>query len=312
MILAIDVGNSNIVLGCIDEGKILNTVSIQTNDGCSAVEYAIKLKDILALYDIDPKGFDGAIMSSVVPQLTGALQEAMRILTGVKCLVVGPGMKTGMNVRIDDPGTLAGDLVVGSVAATNYYGTPCIVLDMGTATTMVVIDQKGSYIGGAILAGVKLSLNALASGTSLLPDISISAPKKCIATNTVDSMRSGAVYGTAAMIDGMVERMEAELGMECRIIATGGLARFITPLCKREIICDDDLLLKGLWFLYQKIKNKKLEKFSAAWEHAAVFCVIGIIRDHCALFRLHSIDKQPPSLREVARRSRDGRSYTVL
>ena len=255
MILAIDVGNSNIVLGCIDEGKILNTVSIQTNDGCSAVEYAIKLKDILALYDIDPKGFDGAIMSSVVPQLTGALQEAVRILTGVKCLVVGPGMKTGMNVRIDDPGTLAGDLVVGSVAATNYYGTPCIVLDMGTATTMVVIDQKGSYIGGAILAGVKLSLNALASGTSLLPDISISAPKKCIATNTVDSMRSGAVYGTAAMIDGMVERMEAELGMECRIIATGGLARFITPLCKREIICDDDLLLKGLWFLYQK--NKK-------------------------------------------------------
>ena len=255
MILAIDVGNSNIVLGCIDEGKILNTVSIQTNDGCSAVEYAIKLKDILALYDIDPKGFDGAIMSSVVPQLTGALQEAVRILTGVKCLVVGPGMKTGMNVRIDDPGTLAGDLVVGSVAATNYYGTPCIVLDMGTATTMVVIDQKGSYLGGAILAGVKLSLNALASGTSLLPDISISAPKKCIATNTVDSMRSGAVYGTAAMIDGMVERMEAELGMECRIIATGGLARFITPLCKREIICDDDLLLKGLWFLYQK--NKK-------------------------------------------------------
>lgn len=255
MILAIDVGNSNIVLGCIDEGKILNTVSIQTNDGCSAVEYAIKLKDILALYDIDPKGFDGAIMSSVVPQLTGALQEAVRILTGVKCLVVGPGMKTGMNVRIDDPGTLAGDLVVGSVAATNYYGTPCIVLDMGTATTMVVIDQKGSYLGGAILAGVKLSLNALASGTSLLPDISISAPKKCIATNTVDSMRSGAVYGTAAMIDGMLERMEAELGMECRIIATGGLARFITPLCKREIICDDDLLLKGLWFLYQK--NKK-------------------------------------------------------
>lgn len=255
MILAIDVGNSNIVLGCIDEGKILNTVSIQTNDGCSAVEYAIKLKDILALYDIDPKGFDGAIMSSVVPQLTGALQEAVRILTGVKCLVVGPGMKTGMNVRIDDPGTLAGDLVVGSVAATNYYGTPCIVLDMGTATTMVVIDQKGSYLGGAILAGVKLSLSALAAGTSLLPDISISAPKKAIATNTVDSMRSGAVFGTAAMIDGMVERMEAELGMECRIIATGGLARFITPLCKREIICDDDLLLKGLWFLYQK--NKK-------------------------------------------------------
>ena len=255
MILAIDVGNTNIVLGCIDEGRILNIVRIQTNDRCSAVEYAIKLKDILDLYGIDYRGFEGAIISSVVPPLTQALQEAVKLLTGVDALIVGPGMKTGMNVRIDDPGTLAGDLVIGSVAAMNCYGTPCIVLDMGTATTMVVIDDKGCYLGGAILAGVKLSLSALASGTSLLPDISISAPKKCIATNTVDSMRSGAVYGTAAMIDGMVERMEAELGMECKIIATGGLAPFITPLCKREIICDDDLLLKGLWILYQK--NKK-------------------------------------------------------
>ena len=255
MILAIDVGNSNIVLGCIDEGRILNIVRIQTNDKCSAVEYAIKLKDILDLYGIDYRGFEGAIISSVVPPLTQALQEAVKLLTGVDALIVGPGMKTSMNVRIDDPGTLAGDLVIGSVAAMNCYGTPCIVLDMGTATTMVVIDDKGCYLGGAILAGVKLSLSALASGTSLLPDISISAPKKCIATNTVDSMRSGAVYGTAAMIDGMVERMEAELGMECKIIATGGLAPFITPLCKREIICDNDLLLKGLWILYQK--NKK-------------------------------------------------------
>lgn len=255
MILAIDVGNTNIVLGCIDEGRILNIVRIQTNDRCSAVEYAIKLKDILDLYGIDYRGFEGAIISSVVPPLTQALQEAVKLLTGVDALIVGPGMKTGMNVRIDDPGTLAGDLVIGSVAAMNCYGTPCIVLDMGTATTMVVIDDKGCYLGGAILAGVKLSLSALASGTSLLPDISISAPKKCIATNTVDSMRSGAVYGTAAMIDGMVERMEAELGMECKIIATGGLAPFITPLCKREIICDNDLLLKGLWILYQK--NKK-------------------------------------------------------
>ncbi|MBQ8216545.1 MAG: type III pantothenate kinase [Oscillospiraceae bacterium] len=255
MILAIDVGNTNIVLGCIDEGKILNIVRIQTNDKCSAVEYAIKLKDILDLYGIDHGGFEGAIISSVVPPLTHALQEAVRLLIGVDAVIVGPGMKTGMNVRIDDPGTLAGDLVVGSVAAINCYGTPCIVLDMGTATTMVVIDDKGCYLGGAILAGVKLSLSALAEGTSLLPDISISAPKKCIATNTVDSMRSGAVYGTAAMIDGMVERMEAELGMECKIIATGGLAPFITPLCKREVICDNDLLLKGLWILYQK--NKK-------------------------------------------------------
>ena len=255
MILAIDVGNTNIVLGCIDEGKILNTVRIQTNDKCSAVDYAIKLKDSLDIYGIPHECFEGAIISSVVPQLTAALQEAVKLLCGVRCVVVGPGMKTGMNVRIDDPGTLAGDLVVGSVAAMSCYGTPCIVLDLGTATTIVAIDEKGCYLGGAILAGVKLSLRALASGTSLLPDISISAPKKCIATNTVDSMRSGAVFGTAAMIDGMIERMEAELGTSCKIVATGGLAQFIAPHCKREILCDDDLLLKGLWILYQK--NKK-------------------------------------------------------
>lgn len=252
MILAIDVGNTNTVLGCIEDGKILNIVRIQTSIGHTAVEYAIKLKDVLELYNIDKDGFEGAIMSCVVPPVADALKNAVKLLLGIDCMMVGPGMKTGLNVRIDDPGTLAGDLVVGSVAAMSCYGVPCIVLDMGTATTMVVIDEKGCYLGGAILAGVKLSLNALAAGTSLLPDISISAPKKSIATNTVDSMRSGAVYGTAAMIDGMVERMEAELGRECKIIATGGIAPFITPLCKREIICDDDLLLKGLWILYQK------------------------------------------------------------
>ena len=206
------------------------------------------------MFGIDSRGFEGAIISSVVPSVTEALKEAVKKLTGLDCMVVGPGMRTGMNVRIDDPGTLAGDLVVGSVAAMNFYGSPAIVLDMGTATTMVVIDQNRCYRGGAILPGVKLSYAALAAGTSLLPDISIAPPKKCIATNTVDSMRSGAVFGTAAMLDGMIDRMEAELGYPCTVIATGGLASSITPYCKRKIICDDDLLLKGLWYLYQKNK----------------------------------------------------------
>ena len=161
-------------------------------------------------------------------------------------------MKTGMNVRIDDPGTVAGDLIVGGVAAMQFYGTPVIVLDLGTATTATVIDEKGSFRGGAIMPGVKLSYGALAAGTSLLPDISITPPKKCIATNTVDCMRSGAVFGTAAMIDGLIDRMEAELGQPCTVVATGGLASSITPYCRREIVCDDDLLLKGMWVLYEK------------------------------------------------------------
>ncbi len=252
MILAIDVGNTNIVMGCIREGQILQVARFQTEAGRTAAEYTIKLKQMLDFYGIDPKGFSGAILSSVVPPVTGALLEAVKSLTGRDCLLVGPGIKTGMNVRIDDPGTLAGDLLVGSVAAMELYGAPVIVLDMGTATTLVAVDQNRNFIGGAILAGVKLSLSALASGTSLLPDISITPPPKCIGSNTVDCMRSGAVYGTAAMIDGMVARMEQELGYPCKVVATGGLARSVTAYCNRDILCDDDLLLKGLWLLYQK------------------------------------------------------------
>lgn len=252
MILAVDVGNTNIVLGCIENGEIVNIVRIQTNISQTADEYAIKLKDILEIYGVDPCSFEGAIMSSVVPPVTGRLQRAIKFVTGLDCLMVGPGMKTGMNLRIDDPGTLAGDIVVGSVAAMNCYGTPCIVIDMGTATTIIAVDSNSCYLGGAIIPGVKLSYAALSSGTSLLPDISITAPKKCIATNTVDSMRSGAVFGTAGMIDSMIDRMEAELGEKCKLVATGGIAQFVTPYCRHEILCDNDLLLKGLWILYKK------------------------------------------------------------
>ena len=255
MILAIDVGNTNIVLGAIEAGEIRDIVRIQTHTGETDAEYAVKLLQLLYISGIDPKGFEGAILSSVVPPVTNALTQAVKKVTGLDCMVVGPGIKTGMNVRIDDPGTLAGDLLVGGVATLAYYGCPAIVMDLGTATTMTVVDKDGCFRGGAILPGVKLSYRALAAGTSLLPEISIEPPKKCIATNTVDCMRSGAVYGTAAMIDGMIERMEAEIGTPCKIVATGGIAKHVVPYCKREIVCDDDLLLKGLWVLWQK--NRK-------------------------------------------------------
>ncbi len=255
MILAIDVGNTNIVLGCIEEGKILNIVRLQTRIGATEAEYAIKLRQLLEFYGVDTQGFEGAILSSVVPPVTSALQRAVKMVTGLSCMVVGPGMKTGLNLRIDDPGTLAGDLLVGAVAAMNEYGCPVIVMDLGTANTMTVVDKDGCFRGGAILPGVKLGYAALAAGTSLLPDISITPPPKSVATNAVDCMRSGAVFGTAAILDGLSERMEAELGYPCALVATGGLASSITPYCKREIQCDDDLLLKGLWVLWSK--NKK-------------------------------------------------------
>lgn len=252
MILAIDVGNTNIVLGCIEDGKISNIIRLHTNANETSAEYAIKLMQMLELYHLDVHSFEGSIISSVVPSVTESLRAAVKHLTGKPPKVVGPGMRTGMNVRIDDPSTLAGDLVVGSVAAMAYYGSPVIVIDMGTATTMVVIDKDKCYRGGAIIPGVKLSYDALSAGASLLPDISIIPPKKVIATNTVDSMRCGAVYGTASMIDGMIDLMEQELGQPCALVATGGIAHCITPYCKHNIICDDDLLLKGLWYLYDK------------------------------------------------------------
>lgn len=252
MILAVDVGNTNIVIGCLEQGEIKNTVRVRTEPGQTAAEYGIKLRQLFDFFGIDRNGFEGAILSSVVPPVNEPLRQAIEMLTGVRCLLVGPGMKTGMNVRIDDPGTLGCDLVVGGVAAIAEYGAPVIVLDLGTATTITLIDENKCFRGGAILPGVKLSYAALAAGTSLLPDISITPPKKVVATNTVDCMRSGAVFGTAATIDGMIDRMEAELGLPCKVVATGGLAGSIVPYCKREVVYDEDLLMKGLWVLYQK------------------------------------------------------------
>lgn len=254
MILTIDVGNTNVVLGCVEDGVVVSRSRLATNTSDLPNDYAMKMRQSFAFDSIDYHEFEGAILSSVVPQVNRAIRSAVRKLTGLECIIVGAGIKTGVNVKIDDPGTLAGDLITGTVGALSMYKPPIIIVDMGTATTIVAVDKDGAYIGGAIIPGVNLSFEALSQGTSLLPNISIEAPRKCIATNTVDSMKSGAVFGTAAMIDGMIERMEAELSEKCTVVATGGLASSIIPYCRREIICDDDLLLKGLWILYKKNK----------------------------------------------------------
>lgn len=259
MILALDVGNTHIVAGCIDNGEIRCVERIRTEANATSSEYAIKLSDILDYMNVDVKDFEGCIISSVVPPVTESLKKAAEGITGKGCMIVGPGIKTGMNVLIDDPSTLGADLVVGGVAAKEFYGTPTIIIDMGTATTVTVVDRNGAFRGGAIMPGVTLSFSALASGTSLLPDIYIQPPEKCIGTNTVDCMRSGAVFGTAAMLDGMIERVKEELGYDCKTVATGGLASSVVPFCSHDIVCDNDLLLKGLWTIYEKnrINNKR-------------------------------------------------------
>ncbi len=253
MIFAIDVGNSHIVIGMIENGKICHILRFHTDSRETATEYIIKLRQITDFYELDPMSFEGSILSSVVPSVTEPLKTAVEKLTGQRTLVVGPGIKTGVNLRVDEPGSVAADLIVGNVAVSVYYGAPAIVVDMGTATTMTVLDKNSCFRGGAILPGVKLSYRALSSNASLLPDVSILPPKKIIGSNTVDCMRSGAVYGTAAVIDGMIERIESELGYSCTVVATGALAAQVIPCCKRpDIILDKDLILRGLWALYQK------------------------------------------------------------
>ena len=183
------------------------------------------------------------------------MQTAIKKLTGKTALVVGPGLKTGLNILLENPSQTGADLVVGCVAALREHKPPMIVVDMGTATTMVALDRNGALIGGCICPGVKISLDALTERTALLPGLQLDQPKKAIGRNTIDCMRSGIMMGNAAMIDGMVERMEAELGRKTTVIATGGIARFIIPMCKTPIVYDKDLLVKGLAALYRDNKR---------------------------------------------------------
>ncbi len=253
MILALDMGNTNIVAGCLgDDDSIYFTERISTDRNKTELEYAVLLKTILELHDISGDDIKGAIIASVVPPLTHILKNALRKLLNCEPLVVGAGIKTGLNIHLDDPSTLGADLVVDSVAAMNIYGSPAIVIDMGTATTITVIDKYNTYIGGAIFPGVNVSVEALAAGTSLLPRVSLGAPKKHIATNTMDAIKSGIIYGEASRLDGMIDRFIEELGYDAKVVATGGLASVITPHCSHDITDDPELMLKGLKILYDK------------------------------------------------------------
>jgi len=190
-----------------------------------------------------------------VPPLTEIFRTAAEQIVGSRPLVVGAGVKTGLNIMIENPASLGSDIVAASVAAMQDFPLPVIVVDMGTATTITVVDKGNRFVGGAIFPGVALSMNALSSGTSLLQKVPIEAPVKCINGGTTESMQSGAVFGNAAMLDGMIDRFEQELGCEASVVATGGIAAKIVPHCKREIAYEEDLLLKGLGIIYNK--NKK-------------------------------------------------------
>ena len=252
MIFTVDVGNSNIVLGGIRDDEIVFEARLRTDATKTSDEYCIDLKMILDVYNLSSSDIEGSIIASVVPQVSNSMQTAIRKLTGKAPLVVGPGLKTGLNIAIDNPAQTGADLVVGCVAALREHKAPMIIIDMGTATTMIVVDKNNAMIGGAIIPGVKISMDALTSRTALLPGLQLDQPKRAIGRNTIDCMRSGLMLGSACMIDGMIDRMEEELGYKTTVIATGGIAKFVLPMCRHEIIYDKDLLVKGLAALYRE------------------------------------------------------------
>lgn len=256
MLLVFDVGNTNIKLGLFDGDDLVMIARTSTDASKTGDELAIEIKGIFEVYDFDITKVQGTIISSVVPQVLVSLKRAVKLLFKEEPLVVGPGLKTGINIRIDNPSSAGADLVTGCVGAAEMYKLPCIVISMGTATTVFVVDKEKSMIGGAIIPGVGTSLNALVKQGALLPSIAIQAPHRVIGKNTDECMRSGIVIGTASMIDGMIDRMQAEIGEECSLVATGGLAAEIVPSCAHKIELRDDLMLQGLKILYDKNKIK--------------------------------------------------------
>lgn len=255
MILTVDIGNSNIVLGGVRGHEILFQARMVTDSIKTSDQYCAELKTMLELFEVKSGDVEGSIVSSVVPPVLNSIRTALWKLTGKVCLVVGPGIRTGLNIQIDNPAQTGADLVVAAVAALREYKPPMILVDMGTATTITVLNKDGALVGGCVCPGVKISLDALTSKAALLPGISLDQPKKVIGRNTIDCMRSGIMFGTASMLDGLVARMEEELGQSATVVMTGGIGRFILPLCRREMIFDEDLIIKGLAALYRENKR---------------------------------------------------------
>ncbi len=257
MLLAVDIGNTNIVFGCVnDKDEIVVSERISTNHSTTAAEYAVLIKNILEMNNFSCNDIDDAIMSSVVPSVTNTVKEAIHKFFGVDIMIAGPGVKTGLNILIDNPRQLGSDQAVDAVAAINSYPVPLIIIDMGTATTVSVVDSNKNYLGGLIMTGMRVATDALIQRTAQLPKIDFELPPSIIGTNTIDCMKNGALYSNACALDGIIERIEEQLGEKCTAVATGGLAEIVVPLCRKKINLDKDLLVKGLTIIYRKNKKK--------------------------------------------------------
>ncbi|MCR5705602.1 MAG: type III pantothenate kinase [Acholeplasmatales bacterium] len=252
MILAVDIGNTNIVVGFLDKTNIIAQGRIGTDKKKTDMDFLIQLKLMLSVYSIKASDIEGSILSSVVPEITQEVSHALELLLNKKPFIIGSGIKTGLNIKIDNPKSLGADRVCDAVCVIEEYKTPAIIIDMGTATTLSVVDQAHNHIGGMIIPGMKTSLDSLSDHASQLPFISLEAPKNLIGKNTVECMQSGLIYGNTCMIDGLIDRIMEELGENITVIVTGGLGKLIIPYSKHKMTYDPNLLLKGLYYIYKK------------------------------------------------------------
>lgn len=253
MILTINIENTNTIIGCSENSEFIFVESISTNTSRTELEYAISLKNIFELHKLEISKVEGAIISSVVPPVTSIVKGAVKRILGKEAIVIGPGVKTGLNIMTDNPAQLGSDLVANAVAGIAKYEAPMMIVSMGTATTISVINEKKQYVGGMIIPGIQVSSESLTRETAQLPKIGLEKPKRAIGTNTIECMKSGLIYGNAACIDGSIARIEKELGFSvATIVATGEYIRHILPHCERKMCLDETLLLEGLKLIYEK------------------------------------------------------------
>lgn len=252
MLLVIDVGNTNIVLGVYEGDKLIQYWRLSTKRSQTVDECGIVMRNLFILNGLDYREVKDIIISSVVPPIMPTLEEMTRQYFGLEALLVGPGIKTGMPILYENPREIGADRVVNAVAGFELYGGPLIIVDLGTAITFCVISAKGEYLGGAITAGIGIATEALFQRTAKLPRIDLVKPKKVIGRNTVDSMRSGLIYGYIGQIDGIVRRIKAELGSEAFVVATGGLAELLAEDSETIKKVDPLLTLEGLRIIYKR------------------------------------------------------------
>ncbi len=253
MLLVIDVGNTNIVYGLFDGTKLVHQFRVETSRGRTADEYAVILRQLLSMRNVEASAVEAAIIASVVPALTEPMVDLVRRAFGREALVVGPGIKTGMSILYENPREVGADRIVNAVAAYERFKTGLIVVDFGTATTFDCVTPKGEYMGGVIAPGIQISADALFSRAAKLPRVEIQRPPKVVGRNTQHSMQSGIVFGYVGLVDGLVDRLVEEMAFpSCAVVATGGLARLIAPLSRTVKEVDDDLTLTGLRILYER------------------------------------------------------------